>query len=275
MDRRYALLRCPACGQSPSPCIANCPGCGRVLRNAAGCLDLLSDKERQDADWFAARYRALRAKEGWSDSHGREDPDAGRPEIWRDHARLVQAAASTLHAHLHPAARPVIIDVGSGGGWAARYLKADVISVDLFDAASAADLCVRADMRNLPIFDASIDGLLYAASMHYAPLEPVVHEAGRVLRTGGALVMVNSPIYTTHDRRDAARARTVVYYERMGFPEMASRYNAILADELRSALGSQGFRIERFEVDSPNRLMWPVRRRPPGTFVAATRLPLT
>jgi len=47
------------------------------------------------------------------------------------------------------------------------------------DAGAKHGLSVRGDMRRLPIRTATADGVLYAASLHYAPVESAVREAAR------------------------------------------------------------------------------------------------
>ncbi|MGH7760276.1 MAG: class I SAM-dependent methyltransferase [Candidatus Dormibacteraceae bacterium] len=169
-------------------------------------------------------------------------------------------------------ARPLIVDVGSGSGWAARYVsRADVIAIDLLDVESRWALGVRADMRRLPIRTAVADGILFAASLHYGALEPVLAEAARVLRADGLLVVVDSPIYTDHIRRVQAVARSANYYLKAGYPELADRYHPIESSGFRRALLDSGFEIERFEVGNKWRQLLRLHRRPPATFVAARR----
>ena len=174
------------------------------------------------------------------------------------------------------AARAVVVDVGSGGGWAARYLRdADVIAIDLLDVGSPWALGVRGDMSHLPLQDGVADGILFAASLHYGSLDEVLLEAARVLRVDGLLVVVDSPIYSDSAGQVQAAARSAAYYLKSGYPDLADRYHPISAMAFRTALLESGFEIERFEFGSGRSRLWRFRRRPPGTLVVAHRVKRT
>jgi SAM-dependent methyltransferase len=241
-----------------------------------GGLDLLDDGSRADADRFAMEYRALRMREGWADSSGREDPDGGQRQLWRGRLESVSEAAAVLAHEWTGRGRPVVADVGSGGGWAARLLtSADVIAFDLMDSGvSPAALTVRANMRKLPLRDAAVDAVLYAASLHYSPVAEAVSEASRVLHTGGLMVAVDSPIYKDARAQQRAAARTTAYYAGAGFPGLSDHYHPINIAELRSALVDSGFEIQQLNVPRPT--WWPSRLgapRPPTSLVVASRGP--
>jgi len=131
-----------------------------------------------------------------------------------------------------------------------HYLPdADVIGIDLLDAkARAGEIRVRGDMRRLPIRDATVDAAFYAASLHYAPIEDSIREAARVLRPGGVLVAVDSPIYRDPTAQTRAKARSVKYYQGAGFPDLADHYHPIDVTALRAALADFGFATMRLDV---------------------------
>lgn len=247
--RLYGLLACPRCGASPEPDVARCPGCGRSVVAAGGGLDLLDDSLRADADRFASQYKALRLQEGWIGAGSREDPGSGPPRLWRARLKAISAAAALL-APVASGTPPVLLDIGSGGGWAARYFQqADVIAIDVLDVEAGSNaLHVRADMRRLPLRDRSADSALFAASLHYAPIEDVIREAARVLRLGGLMVAVDSPMYADQHRQAQAQQRSADYYTRAGFPELAASYHPIEVEALRSALQGAGFDVLRLET---------------------------
>lgn len=242
-----------------------------------GGLDLLDDDSRAEADRFAAQYRALRMREGWADSSGREDPEGGQAQLWKGRLGSVSEAAVVLAHEWTGRARPVVADVGSGGGWAARLLtSADVIAFDLLDVdASSAALTVRANMRKLPLRDATVDAVLYAASLHYSPVAEAVSEAARVLRPGGLMVAVDSPIYKDAHAQERAAARTAAYYASAGYPGLSDHYHPINIAELHAALVDSGFEIQQLNVPRPT--WWPSRflaPRPPASLVVASRGPV-
>ncbi len=162
----------------------------------------------------------------------------------------ISEAAAALRREWAGRGRPVLLDIGAGGGWAARYLRdADVIAIDLLAAkARPGELRVRGDMRRLPFGDSTIDVAFYAASLHYAPVEDSIREASRVLRHGGLLVAVDSPMYPDARAQSRARVRSTIYYSKAGFPELAAHYHPIDTSALRVALAGAGFEVRLLDA---------------------------
>lgn len=172
------------------------------------------------------------------------------------------------------AGRAVAVDIGSGGGWAARYLRdADVIAIDLLDIDSRPGvLQVRADMRSLPLRDSTVGVAFYAASLHYAPVSEAIREAARVLRAGGLLVAVDSPMYGDRRRQALAEARAAAYYADVGFPELTAHYHPIDVTALRAALASEGFEVLRLEAGHTAGRWWERLGRPRRSSFLVARL---
>lgn len=254
LARLYALLRCPACSAGLRPGDGLCTGCGRPFELGPGRLDLLADDARAHADRFAQRYRELRRKEGWAGSNGQEDPDRADPRLWTRRVEAVRGAAALLEGELSGSDRPVVGDIGAGGGWATRFFaSAHVVAFDLLEVPSepVAAVAVRADMRRLPVRDGVLDGLLYTAAIHYAAIGEAIQEAARVLRPDGLLVAIESPMYPGPRAAARAAARSTEYYAAMGYPELAADYHPIDVSQLTAELARSGFRIER--LDTPRR----------------------
>ena len=270
----YELLKCPVCGAAPAPDRATCIGCGRPIAGTDGALDLLDDRGRQAADRFAIQYRALRRQEGWIGADGLEDPAGGEPKLWRRRLASVAQAAEILLGEARAAKRLVVADIGSGGGWAARYLDgADVIAIDLLERRGSNDvLQVRGDMRSLPVRDGSLDAALYVASLHYAPVGDAVREAARTLRPGGLIVAVDSPMYEATRAQARARARSAAYYAEAGFPELADAYHPIDVVALREQLTRSSFDILQLDTGRAGRRWWARWRRPSRPSVLVARL---
>lgn len=198
---------------------------------------------------------------------------SGKPSMWRSRVKSISRAAAYLAMLKFSGRKPVILDVGSGGGWASRFLGgAEVISIDLIPQPTG-KLTVRADMRRLPLVNSSVDGALFAASLHYGDPGDVIPEAARVLRSGGLVVAVDSPIYPDVRSRAAAINRSNSYYLNAGFPRLAERYRPLEANELRRVFDESGFRVERWEVDSRvSRAFRRVTNQPRGSLVVARRV---
>lgn len=193
--------------------------------------------------------------------------------MWRGRVKSVSHAAAHLSKLKCSQRKLVILDIGSGGGWASRFLEgAEVIAIDLIQQ-TMGKLTIRADMRRLPLLNASIDGALFAASLHYAEPRDVIPEAARVVRSGGLIVAVDSPIYPDVRSRAAATTRSNSYYVKAGFPRLAERYRPLEANELRRVITESGLQVEKWEVGS--RISRAFRRltgQPPGSLVVARRI---
>jgi len=191
--------------------------------------------------------------------------------LWRGRLESVSRAATALSSQWTGAGRPVVVDIGSGGGWAARYLRdAEVIAIDLLDIQSRPGvLQVRADMRSLPLRDSTVDVAFYGASLHYAPVADSIREAARVLRPGGLVVAVDSPMYRDRRAQALAETRSEAYYAEAGFPELAAHYHPIDMADLRAALAARGFDVLRLEAGRTARRWWERLGRSERSFLLA------
>ena len=240
---------------------------------AGGGLDLLDDASRPAADAFAERYRALRLSEGWVDPTGHA-PAAGRPELWGRLRSASRAAAILAREWPNPAGR-VVADIGSGTGWAhPLFTGFGVIAFDILPTVPAGKaLCVRADMRRLPLRDSTIDAAFFSASIHYVPLAEAVGEAARVLRHGGLLLLVDSPIYGDDRSRAQAAGRSADYYAAAGSPELAAGYHPASIPELRPVIAESGFALVGLKTQGRMTAMWRrVVGRPPESLVVGRRI---
>jgi SAM-dependent methyltransferase len=194
---------------------------------------------------------------------GVEDPDRGDRRLWGGRLESVAEAVAAIANVRTQSSPPVVLDIGSGGGWAARYIRGpDVIAIDLVDAPSPAEvLRVRGDMRRLPLRDATADVAFFAASLHYAPTGESVREAARVLRPGGLVVAVDSPMYRDRSAQARAHARSAAYYVSAGFPGLAQHYHPIDVSSLRAALAEANFEVLRLDEGRAGRLGWLAGRR--------------
>jgi len=249
--RLWQTLQCPVCGEAPSPDQERCPGCGRPDRARDGALNYLHGEWAESARRFAELYIPLRTREGWRDRRGREDPGQRLPSrLWKSRKRAAEAAARLVHEHLLVMDPPLVADVGAGGGWLGRMLRpAITAAVDVIEpqAGAGAHLRVVADMRRLPFRDGSLNAAVYCSSLQYAPVAESVAEAGRVLRPGGVLVVVESAIFADAEGAEAGHRRAQAYFERAGLPGLAEFHHPIVAGELRAALAGSRLVVERLD----------------------------
>jgi SAM-dependent methyltransferase len=119
---------------------------------------------------------------------------------------LVQEPVRSVEAWLVPTivglTSGLVVDVGCGTGRVTEALAAagrSVIAVDhshemlritARKVAAERAVIVRADVRRLPIIDGACDAVVCSGVLHHIPnWEQVLHEAARVLRPGGVLVV--------------------------------------------------------------------------------------
>jgi hypothetical protein len=93
-------------------------------------------------------------------------------------------------------------------------------------------------------------------------VEESVREAARVLRTGGALIVVDSPMYRDHVAQAKAAERSASYYARVGFPQLAPYYHPIDVAALRAALAASRFETIRLDAGSTAGRWWQRAGRP-------------
>jgi SAM-dependent methyltransferase len=119
---------------------------------------------------------------------------------------FVLRPSSDQHTGLH------ILDLGAGVGWLSNRLAglghhpcAIDLNLDPRDGLGAARHyggdwpCVQAEFDRLPLADSQADLVIYNASLHYSTAyRATLAEALRVLRPGGRIVVLDSPIYR-HD----------------------------------------------------------------------------
>ena len=197
------------------------------------------------AERFRHAYASMRAREPWAE---------------RDRRRRAAAVARSVELiRRELGADASIVSVGAGA-----MRSPGVIAVDLLPTAD-----VMADMRALPFQDGSLDGVLYAASLHYAPVSVAVAEAARVLRPGGIFIAIDSPVYTDEKGVAAARARSEAYYASKGMPELAAHYHPIDLAALLVALAGGSLELKSLSTGSPWRRLL---RRGPRSFVLARKL---
>jgi SAM-dependent methyltransferase len=168
---------------------------------------------------FVREYRTVRRAEGW----GSSDPAYYRAlpyrdltgrfgEIWKIRARSFELFVERVLAPLERrASAPLrILDLGAGSGWLAhRLAQRDhrVAALDILDDPLdglgavrhyAADVWpVIAEFDHLPLSPHDFDLVIFNASLHYSTdYANSLRESLRVVRPGGTLVILDSPMYS-------------------------------------------------------------------------------
>lgn len=206
----------------------------------------MSKEPRASLRQFVQDYRRIRFAEGFAStdpSFARQlpfrDVTGRNAAIWRIrafHYLLLRAGLSCL-----PGVNRVL-DAGAGNGWLSRRLAAryrvTALDVDTTDAGLGAIDDPRvgrvcADLESLPFAAGTFDVVIVAATLHYAvDLSHTLRELARVLRSGGVLVIADSPVYPDAMARHRAWQRTVDYYSAAGAAHLAQRYRGLIRSEL-------------------------------------------
>lgn len=186
-----------------------------------GIWDLVRDERRPILDCFAAKYAAVRAKEhrelSPAEVQALPNVDSSHPlaTMWQQRAASYERFKTAISA----TAPGLAIDIGAGSGWLAADLArsgwhaaAVDVTVHGGDGLAAARhhdahlLLIRAEMQVLPFATNSVDLAVFNASLHYAEnVIDALHEAARVVRPGGSLAVLDSPVF-----RDPAAGHTMV-----------------------------------------------------------------
>jgi SAM-dependent methyltransferase len=258
---------CPACGtalEPEAPERLRCPADGAVYERRDGIWRFLLPAREPRLAQFMREYETVRRGEGRGDGGPAyyralpfQDLSGRYTKDWSIRAASFQALADRVLAPLEAQAGSALVaDVGAGCGWLAYRLAQRghrAVAVDLqtndtdglgaYVHYDAPFVPVQAEFDHLPFATGSLDLLVFNASLHYSTDYLVtLREALRVLRRGGTLVVLDSPLY----RRPASgqamvRQREAAFAARFGFPSNALASENFLTParlgDLAAALG--------------------------------------
>jgi ubiquinone/menaquinone biosynthesis C-methylase UbiE/uncharacterized protein YbaR (Trm112 family) len=249
-------LICPRCKGEltiEAPDQLRCEQDALVFRQVDGVWRFLLPERESHYARFTSDYERVRHFEGrfsadasyyralpYKDLSGKFSAD------WKIRAASFRALIKVLPV------RSTVLDVGAGNGWLSNRLASaghTVCAVDLLvnaeDGLGAWKYYestfnpIQAEFVALPIPDATVDVVIFNASLHYAEnYEQTLGESLRVLRPAGMLVIMDSPVYqVTESGQKMVAERREQFLSRYGFASDAIQSEGFLTYERMQALG--------------------------------------
>jgi SAM-dependent methyltransferase len=212
---------------------------------------------------FVREYRTVRRAEGWGsgnpayyESLPYRDLSGRHADIWRIRARSYDLFLSRVLQPLERATdRLRVLDLGAGNAWlSARLVRRghQAIAVDLLDdpldglgavhhyVDQHRPAAIVANFDHLSLPDDTIDLAIFNASLHYSTdYLRTLGELLRVLRRGGTLVILDSPMYSdpTSGQR-MVQEREARFLQTYGFASNALECEHFLTSERLAELAA-------------------------------------
>jgi len=231
-------LACPKCQSdlgtlSAQMQAAACERCGNHYSCIDGIWRFLPPDRLAVLEPFLRDYTAIRLAEG----RGSKSPDfylklpscdPGHPIAWQwaIHKNTFDCFVRRVLPKL--GRNPSILDLGAGVAWLSRRLAehgctpcAIDVSVDDQDGLGAARHYTpawprfQAEFEHLPLASGVADAVIYNASLHYSTdYGATLREALRVLRPGGSIVVLETPVYQKEESGKLMIAERHAFFEK-------------------------------------------------------------
>lgn len=223
-------LHCPHCRSLLGPSSAEadqlqCSSCLKRYERRNGVWNLLAPARSEYFAPFLRDYAQIRHAEGRGSCYPEYyrrlpdfDPSAPLSWQWSMRRRTFETFCSSLLPRIGDQLR--IVDLGAGVGWMSHRLATlghspcavDILDDELDGLGAARHYNpdwprLRAEFDRLPLPDGDVDVALFNASLHYSvDYHLTLSEALRVLRPGGSIIVLDSPIYrcSEHGQQMAA-----------------------------------------------------------------------
>jgi SAM-dependent methyltransferase len=211
----------------------DCASCGATYEWRDGILSLLPAARREYFANFLREYTHIRLAEGRGAQPASyytrlPECDATHPLAWQ--WRVRRGTVRAFDREIAPSLRPQskILDLGAGCGWFSNHLAglghypcAIDVTIDDQDGLGAARHyqprwpLIQAEFDRLPFEDESVEMVVYNASLHYSTdYAQTLREALRVLRPGGSVVVLESPVYAREESGRRMAAERHAQFER-------------------------------------------------------------
>ncbi len=254
-----------------------CP-CGCAFARRDSVYRFLSPDRAEASAPFLRQYRTVRERDGFRASSA--DYYRALPAVPSGDARAAEwhirakSLGHLLRALANQGDPRRILDLGAGNGWLSNRLSEaghNLVAVDELDDEadglracrhySTGFLAVQADFNALPFEPSQFDAVVFNASLHSARKPAAtLEEAHRMLAPGGAIVVMDSPMFVSdRDGRAMVADQARDMQRQTGLPEIVRAGVGYLTfadlDRAAARLG----RRARF-MASRGTLAWRVRR---------------
>lgn len=204
-----------------------CPRCETELGPRDGIYRCVLPERLRELQPFFRQYRVVREKDGYRARAAEyyqalpyvtaDDPHAASWRVRQEsYERLRRQVLSRSNGDAL-----AVLDLGAGNGWLSHRLGTlghRPVAVDVFDddedglgACQHYDIsfpCVQADFDALPFAPGQFDRVVFNGSLHYSPdVRATLQRARHMLRPGGALLVIDSPMFRTDADGRAMLAR--------------------------------------------------------------------
>ena len=260
-------MTCPVCrgaiGPLPQatddPQNLTCPLCAAAFPCINGIWHMLPPDRQAHYQTFLAEYTAIRRAEGRGSTEPAyylrlPEPTAGHPlaQQWAIRVATWRHVERRVLPELGSGSQ--ILDLGAGVGWLSYRLAelghapmAIDLTTDAMDGLGAARHYnpswprVFGEFDRLPLADASVDVIIYNASLHYSiDYLSTLTEACRVLRPGGYIIVLETPVYRhEHSGRAMVEERHRQFADRYGTASASIPSIEYLTDDRLRALGRE------------------------------------
>ena len=284
--RAIQVLGCPECGlpflgssllsETIDVGILRCSQ-AHEFEIADGVPLLVRESERPRLLAFADSYGPVWAKDGWGGSDREylrslpyHDTTHRRVAEWKVKARSMDA----LLRFLDPQKWPRVVDLGCGMGWLSHHLAVrghEVYAIDVvLDGTvglGAAGTYVRmgpafervwAGLHRLPFLSSSVDVVVCNASLHYASdLGISLGEIARILRPGGLVAILNSPVHSRGSSTVRAQSDFRTHLRALGATDdVMSVYHHFTRSELEAGLRTAVGPVNEIRFDPGRWFRW-------------------
>jgi SAM-dependent methyltransferase len=264
---------CPACGSTlvaaatvgASTAPRSCRSCDAEVACRGGIFRFLSDPQLAQVEPLIAQYRRVRAQDGYREraaAYYRQLPQVSRGDpqdaVWRIRQESFRHLCRRVLTRLGRRSLRVL-DLGAGNGWLSHRLTLlgnVCVAVDWLDDPDdglgaalhypTTFTRVQADFDRLPVVAGQFDAVIFNASLHYsANPSATLRSASKALMNGGALVVMDSPVFASDaDGRRMLAERRQGFADRIGRPvEWGAGY--LTVDGLERTATDAGMMLQR------------------------------